>query len=46
MSVFWLYTIANELVAILQTIGLVLNIPYLILGATILAWGNSLGGKG
>lgn len=42
-SMIWIYFSADELVAVLQTMGVVLDISSLILGATVLAWGNSLG---
>jgi sodium/potassium/calcium exchanger 6 len=43
MCVFWIFTVANELVSILHTWGLILNISEAILGLTVLAWGNCIG---
>ncbi|KAJ1977645.1 Mitochondrial sodium/calcium exchanger protein [Dimargaris xerosporica] len=43
VCVIWIYATANELVALVQTVGILLGISDRILGATILAWGNSLG---
>jgi sodium/potassium/calcium exchanger 6 len=43
MSVAWLFLLANELVDILQSLGLIVGIPNTFLGLTVLAWGNSVG---
>ncbi|XP_052801563.1 mitochondrial sodium/calcium exchanger protein-like isoform X2 [Mya arenaria] len=43
VAVVWIYSIANEIVNILQTFGIVFNISNAILGLTFLAWGNSIG---
>ncbi|XP_060593798.1 mitochondrial sodium/calcium exchanger protein-like isoform X2 [Ruditapes philippinarum] len=43
VAVVWIYSIANEIVNILQTFGVVFNISNAILGLTLLAWGNSIG---
>ncbi|KAJ1266544.1 hypothetical protein BS78_08G160000 [Paspalum vaginatum] len=43
MSVLWSYLLARELVSLLVCIGLVAGVPASVLGATVLAWGNSLG---
>ena len=42
-SVLWISAVAQELVSLLNAIGLMLHISPVILGLTILAWGNSLG---
>ncbi|XP_046544010.1 mitochondrial sodium/calcium exchanger protein-like isoform X2 [Haliotis rubra] len=43
VAVVWIYSVANEIVNILQTFGIVFNISNAILGLTFLAWGNSIG---
>lgn len=43
MSVFWISTIAGELLNCLAALGKILELPPAILGLTVLAWGNSVG---
>jgi sodium/potassium/calcium exchanger 6 len=43
LSIVWIYLAANELVNLLEAIGLVMHLSETILGATVLAWGNSIG---
>ncbi|KAL9109266.1 MAG: hypothetical protein Q9227_006021 [Pyrenula ochraceoflavens] len=43
VSIAWISTIANEVVGVLKTLGVILGISDAILGLTIFAVGNSLG---
>lgn len=43
ISCCWIYTLASEVVALLETLGFMLNVSEAILGLTVLAWGNSIG---
>ncbi|KAK9161264.1 hypothetical protein Syun_007605 [Stephania yunnanensis] len=43
MSVFWISTVAGELLNCLAAIGTILDLPPAFLGLTVLAWGNSIG---
>ncbi|KAK9291751.1 hypothetical protein L1049_019701 [Liquidambar formosana] len=43
MSVFWISTVAGELLNCLAALGALLELPPAILGLTVLAWGNSVG---
>ena len=44
ISVAWIYALANEVVDLLTAIGIIFNLSHLLLGLTVLAWGNSVGG--
>ncbi|XP_077219144.1 cation exchanger 11 [Tasmannia lanceolata] len=43
MSVFWISTMAGELLDCLAAVGSILELPPALLGLTVLAWGNSVG---
>lgn len=43
VAIAWISTIANEVVGVLKTLGVILNISDAILGLTVFAVGNSLG---
>jgi sodium/potassium/calcium exchanger 6 len=43
ICILWIYAISNEVILILGTLGIVLNIRDAVLGLTVLSWGNSIG---
>lgn len=43
MSVFWISTMAGELLNCLAALGSLMEVPPSLLGLTVLAWGNSVG---
>lgn len=43
MSVFWISSVAGELLNCLAALGSLLKLPPALLGLTVLAWGNSVG---
>uniref|UniRef100_A0A1I8IHV2 Na_Ca_ex domain-containing protein n=1 Tax=Macrostomum lignano TaxID=282301 RepID=A0A1I8IHV2_9PLAT len=43
-AIVWIYTFANEVVNILESVGSIFRISSTILGLTVLAWANSIGG--
>ncbi|OEL25205.1 Cation/calcium exchanger 3 [Dichanthelium oligosanthes] len=43
VSVAWAYVVANEVLALLVSAGIVLSLDTATLALTVLAWGNSLG---
>ncbi|RKP20882.1 hypothetical protein ROZALSC1DRAFT_27670 [Rozella allomycis CSF55] len=43
VTIFWIYAVTQDVVELLQTIGMVLKIKDAVLGIIILAWGNSFG---
>jgi sodium/potassium/calcium exchanger 6 len=44
VAVLFIDAIANEVISILKTLGIMFSLSDAILGLTVLAWGNSLGG--
>ncbi|PIK50893.1 putative sodium/potassium/calcium exchanger 6, mitochondrial-like, partial [Apostichopus japonicus] len=45
VAVIWIYSIANEIVNLLEMYGVVFEVSNEVLGLTVLAWGNSIGGE-
>lgn len=43
VAVIWIYSVANEIVNLLEMYGIVLQVSNAVLGLTVLAWGNSIG---
>lgn len=43
MSIVWIYSLANEVISLLKTIGIIFSLSDAAIGLGILAWGNSLG---
>jgi len=44
MSIVWMFLIAQEIIALLEILGIIIHLSQAILGVTILAWGNSISG--
>lgn len=44
MSIFWIWFIANNLIDVIKSTGVIFNIPPVYLGMTLLALGNSVPG--
>ena len=42
-AVLWIDTLSGEVVALLQSLGFMFDVPAPLLGQTALAWGNSVG---
>lgn len=45
VSAMWISAAASEVVSILHMLGVVLSLSNNLLGLTLLAWGNSIGGE-
>ncbi|CAG2172599.1 unnamed protein product, partial [Oppiella nova] len=43
IAVSWIYALANEVVDLLTAVGIIFSLSPLLLGLTVLAWGNSVG---
>ena len=43
VCILWIFILANEVVAVLTTLGIMWNIDSIIMGLTFLAWANSIG---
>ncbi|KAG8231622.1 hypothetical protein J437_LFUL010300 [Ladona fulva] len=43
-SIILIYTVANEIISLLRAVGIVFLMNEALLGLTVLAWGNSIGG--
>lgn len=43
VAVAWIYVLANEVLSLLKTVGIVIGLSDAFLGMTVLAWGNSIG---
>jgi sodium/potassium/calcium exchanger 6 len=41
--IMWIFTVANEIMAILITLGKISHVSNSLLGLTVLSWGNSIG---
>ena len=45
VSALWINTAASEVVSVLHMLGIVFSLSNTVLGLTLLAWGNSIGGE-